>query len=122
MTNEMPQFMVCENPMLDEQREFVLHMQEPFFMGEVFFHDNQEDQESFESSILELAESGEIPIAIIGKSQIQEDYFSIVAMHFFSEIEMDEDQHQNLSNATQNMADWYKTYLQWEEENDPFND
>jgi hypothetical protein len=114
--------MVCENPMLDEQREFVLHMQEPFFMGEVYFHDSPEDQDDFQSSMHELVESGEIPIAIIGKSQIQEDYFSIIAIHFFSEITMDGEQSQLLSDAVQEMANWYKQYLQWEEENDPFNE
>lgn len=120
MNNQLPTFMVCENPMIDQQREFVMHMQEPFFLAEVFFHENQQDQETFGKQMHVLAESGEIPAAIMAKDQIDEDYFSVMAIHFFSEIDATE--HETLNTVINNMADWYKSYLQWEEENDPFNE
>lgn len=96
--------MICENPMVDDDRVFILHSRNPVIIAEAF-HLEPDD----ESGAMEIKKQ----IAVGASVDYPGEYILLGAIF----IEPNNMTAQELAKIMSRMGDWYHSYLKWEDEN-----
>jgi hypothetical protein len=107
-----PKFLFCENPILNERhdaRSFILHLQPPVLVAEIFNYENLSDSE-----ILEIQKK------IQAGSRLDygfETFFFVLIYIDPSYFEKNDPQYcaDNIAGILRRMADWFEAYLNWED-------
>lgn len=103
MSNKTAKFLICENPMVEDGRVFILHMRKPKLLAEAFHFELEEEDEWMECKRqFALGASVDYPGELIALGAI-----------WGEENDLDADQ---LAKLMSRMGDWYRAYLEWEDE------
>lgn len=122
MSDKLSKFLLCENPTLNEQhdgRSFILHTRFPMLLAEVldFEFTNDSERIDFEKKIFE----GFPELAWRSYSRLdygeETFFFRCIWVDGHSEFGMLAAQQQadEMAGIMRRMADWYKSYLIWED-------
>ena len=116
MASKLPKFLLCENPMLTggyDGRLFILHSREPYLLAEVFHFENISDEKRMEVERQLATIAGRLDY---GKETI---FLSAVWLVPGKLAEKPAQDYANtLAGIMRRMADWYRAYLIWEDNQD----
>jgi len=105
MKNSLPIFLLAINPH-DDSGIYILHNTSPRFIAHVIKHTSEEEQDKYNNSLFEQQKkTGDFLVA--SKTYLGEDYFTIVVVEFFEDIEGNLKIADKLSEVIQQAADWY---------------
>jgi len=99
-----PKFLLCENPLAEQSdgRVFVLHAREPLILAEAF-HFAADDEEA------QMAAKKFFNVA--ATLDYSPDEYVVLGALWYREADAD-----TLAKIMRRMADWYESYLKWEDE------
>ena len=104
----LPKFLFCENPLLDERhdgRSFILHARRPLILAEVFHFNSSQEKESMQcKSAFNVGASLDYS---------SDEYIILGAV--WIESNLLEKEIKTLPGIMRRMADWYEAYLIWED-------
>lgn len=108
--NNMPQFLLCENPTADDNQLYILHTREPYILARVEHYEDLSDERRMEI---------ERTITIGSRLDYPPE---TIFFHALWVVEGDElkkitpqEQANTLAGIMRRMADWYEDYLEWED-------
>lgn len=101
-SQKISKFMICENPILNDNRVFILHTREPLIIAEAFHFD-----ENNEKDWLKCKDSFNV-----GASVDYPNELICLGAVIFESNDVD-----TLANIMRRMGDWYYNYLKWEDKN-----
>lgn len=106
---KLPRFMVCENP-ISESGEYILHCREPKMLIKVF---------NLTNTSIEERKDWVKQIPVYGACEIGSVLYYLVPVEQYTNFfgENKEEVNQNLSSLMKRCADWWKSYVIWEENN-----
>lgn len=107
-TTKPPAFLLCENPIADKSdgRLFILHNREPRLLAEVHHYEDLTDEQKMDIQ-------RQIPIG--GRLDYDSETIFFTPMWLDSELATQADA-DKIAGLFRRMADWYKAYLIWEDE------
>ena len=113
MNTKTSKFMLCENPILDEdhdQRSFILHNRDPFILAEVFyFEDASEDEVGQFIGQFKMGSKLNYP----PETYVFGALWMVPGDGFLKMTP--QQQASTCAGIMRRMADWYKAYLIWED-------
>lgn len=107
-----PKFTIAINDMVENSGQFIVHMRDPVFFAEIYEHESKEEQSEFHNQLIEFQEKNNISL-LVGRDRDFFQPFSLVCT--VSTQEMVDMNHDNLAKIMRRMADWYQSYIIWEE-------
>jgi hypothetical protein len=109
--NKLPKFLFCENPIADKSdgRQFILHARRPVILAEVFHFNEAQESESMECKrAFNLCATLDYP----------PEYIVLGAVWTEPIVIKNQEEANRLAGIMRRMADWYETYLIWEDSQD----
>lgn len=94
--------MICENPMVDDDRVFVLHTREPLILAEALHFDNEADW-------MEAKREASIGASV----DYPGEHVLLKAVNVVATEPYTAD---GIAKIMSRMGDWYHAYLKWEDE------
>jgi hypothetical protein len=109
MKDNLPRFMIAENPLIESGREFVLHIKKPALLIEVF-----DTTDWPKDKYIEALQQ----FNVYGTTTVNEMDFLLVPVKLFDnpEFETQEDA-DRMAGLFRRAADWWHAYIKFEEKN-----
>lgn len=103
--NKIPKFLICENPILEDGRLFIMHARSPYILAEIHhFYQGEE------SEIMECQRQYEVG----ARTELEDEIIVLGAVDVLVLPGISNDEYAAIMRR---MADWYKSYCIWEDEN-----
>jgi len=108
MKTKISKYMICENPLVDDARVFILHCRKPVIIAEAFHLEPDQEAEAMEMK----------KQFTVGASVDYPGEYIILGAIFIEPVESNDPQNtaDDLAKIMSRMGDWYHSYLKWEDE------
>lgn len=107
---KIPKFIIGENPMVENSGVFIIHTREPIFITEIHEHESKEKQSAFHDQLIKFQEENKVSI-LVGRDKDFIQPFTLVCVGYIATDKTADE----LAKIIRRMADWYQSYIKWEE-------
>lgn len=112
--SKISKFLICENPLVDDERVFILHTRQPMILAEVVHFEGINDSER-----MDIERKIETPRWARLDYPPETIYFFMIKLYPDEKfLKMNtQEQADTIAGLMRRMADWYKSYLIFEDNN-----